>query len=112
MTHFETRTSTASGRTVLALIGECDLAARDELTTALLAAVASAPVVVVDVAGLAFLDSTGIHGLVTAHHAARAAGGRLHVVNATGMVANVLDITGVGDLLRPSAAAADDLPEG
>jgi anti-anti-sigma factor len=87
---------------VVALVGECDLAARDKLTSSLLAAVGSAPVVVVDVAALTFLDSTGIHSLVTAHHAARAAGGRLHLVNATGMVANVLDLTGVGELLRPS----------
>lgn len=102
MTHFETRTSTEPGRMVVALVGECDLAARDKLTSSLLAAVGSAPVVVVDVAALTFLDSTGIHSLVTAHHAARAAGGRLHLVNATGMVANVLDLTGVGELLRPS----------
>ncbi|MBM0237082.1 STAS domain-containing protein [Micromonospora sp. ATA32] len=105
MAHFEARKSLEPGRVLVALTGECDLAARDELMTALLAAVASAPVVVVDVGALRFLDSTGLHGLVTAHHAAREEGGRLYVVNATGMVASVLDITGVGDLLR---APADD----
>ncbi|MBQ0897849.1 anti-sigma factor antagonist [Micromonospora purpureochromogenes] len=101
MAHFEARTSTEPGRAVVRLAGECDLAAREELTAALLAAVAGAPVVLVDAGALDFLDSTGIHGLVTAHHAARAAGGRLYVVNARGPVANVLAITGVADLLRP-----------
>ncbi|MGN9893477.1 anti-sigma factor antagonist [Micromonospora sp. L31] len=101
MVHFEARTSTEPGRAVVRLAGECDLAAREELTAALLAAVAGAPVVLVDAGALDFLDSTGIHGLVTAHHAARAAGGRLYVVNARGPVANVLAITGVADLLRP-----------
>ncbi|MEU5940833.1 STAS domain-containing protein [Micromonospora sp. NPDC047548] len=79
------------------------LAAREQLTSTLLAAVASAPVVVVDAGALDFLDSTGIHGLVTAHHTALAAGGRPYLVKAAGGVANVLDITGVGDLLRHPA---------
>ncbi|KAB1934488.1 STAS domain-containing protein [Micromonospora sp. ALFpr18c] len=103
MPHFEARTSTAPGRIVVTLIGECDLAARDELTTVLASAVRGAPVVVVDVGGLRFLDSTGLHTLVTAHRAARADGRRLYAVNAAGAVATLLDITGVGDLLSPPA---------
>lgn len=103
MAHFEAKTSLEPGRAVVALAGECDLASRDELTSVLLAAVAAAQVVVVDLGGLTFLDSTGVHGLVTAHHAARQGGGRLYLVNAAGMVAGVLDLTGIGDLLRPPA---------
>jgi anti-sigma B factor antagonist len=103
MPHFEARTSTAPGRIVVTLTGECDLAAQPELTTVLSAAVRAAPVVVVDVGGLRFLDSTGLHGLVTAHQAARADGRRLYAVNASGPVATVLDITGIGNLLRPPA---------
>ncbi|MGC4770039.1 STAS domain-containing protein [Micromonospora sp. DT44] len=103
MAHFEARTSTAPGRIVVTLTGECDLAAQPELTTVLSAAVRAAAVVVVDVGGLRFLDSTGLHGLVTAHQAARADGRHLYAVNASGPVATVLDITGVGNLLRPPA---------
>ncbi|MGW3603705.1 STAS domain-containing protein [Micromonospora sp. NPDC005161] len=103
MPHFEARTSTAPGRIVVTLSGECDLATREELTTVLSAAVRGAPVVVVDVGGLRFLDSSGLHGLVTAHQTARAAGRRLYAVNASGPVAAVLDITGVGTLLQPPA---------
>ena len=94
-------TSAQPGRMVVALAGECDLTGRDELTAALLAAVAQADVVVVDLAGLTFLDSSGVHGLITAHHAARNAGGHVYVVNAAGPVARLLDLTGVGDLLSP-----------
>ena len=108
MAYFETRTSAEPGRVVVTLSGECDVAARDELASALLAAVQSAPVVIVDVAGLRFLDSSGVHGLVTAHQAAKDTGCRLHVVNPTGTVATVLDITGVGLLLSPAADAEAD----
>jgi anti-sigma B factor antagonist len=103
MTGFEARTSAVPGRVVVELAGECDLAARDQLTSTLLGAVAAAPVVVVDLGALTFLDSSGVHGLVTAHRAARLDGRRLYLVNAVGMVAAVLDLTGVADLLRPPA---------
>ncbi|MET0419607.1 MAG: STAS domain-containing protein [Actinoplanes sp.] len=103
MAHFEARTSTAPGRIVVTLTGECDLATQAELTSVLSAAVRGAPVVVVDVGGLRFLDSTGLHGLVTAHQEARAKGRHLYAVNAAGAVATVLDITGIGNLLRPPA---------
>jgi len=107
MGHFEARTSTEPGRLVVALAGECDLAGRDELAAVLLAAVDRTSVVFVDLAGLTFIDSSGVHGLVTAYHAARQTGGRLYVINAGGTVAEVLDLTGIGDLLRPPADRID-----
>jgi anti-sigma B factor antagonist len=107
MARFEARTSDEVGRVLVRLAGECDLAVARELDDTLLAAVGRAPVVVVDVAGLDFLDSSGLHGLVTAHHAARDRGGRLYVVNPTGAVAAVLDLTGVAALLSPGATAVD-----
>jgi anti-anti-sigma factor len=102
MGRFEARTSDEPGRVRVALAGECDMAVCQELTEALLAAVHRAPVVIVDVAALDFLDSSGIHGLITAHHAARETGKRLVVVNPSGAVATVLDLTGVAALLKPS----------
>jgi anti-sigma B factor antagonist len=103
MASFEATTSTQPGRVVVALAGECDLSVRDEFESVLLTAVDGAPVVVVDLARLDFLDSSGLHGLITAHHAALARGGRVSVVNASGVVADVLDVTGVGALLGPPA---------
>jgi anti-sigma B factor antagonist len=107
MARFEAKTSDGDGRVRVALAGECDLTVSEQLTTTLLDAVGRAPLVVVDVAELEFLDSSGVHGLITAHHAARETGRRLVVVNPTGTVATVLDITGVAALLSPSAADGD-----
>jgi anti-anti-sigma factor len=104
MARFEATTSDEAGSVRVALAGECDLEVREELTTTLLAAVRRSPVVIVDLCGLDFLDSSGVHGLITAHHAAKESGRKLFVVNPTGAVATVLDLTGVGDLLSPPAA--------
>jgi anti-anti-sigma factor len=105
MALFETSTSVESGRAVVALTGECDLAAREALTSALHAAIERAEVVDVDLAALRFLDSSGVHCLIAGHHTALRRGGRLYVVNAHGAVAQLLDVTGVGDLLRPPTPA-------
>jgi anti-sigma B factor antagonist len=108
MARFEASTSTEPDRLVVALTGECDLSVREEFTSVLLAAVARSPMVVVDLSALSFLDSSGVHGLVMAHHAARKANGHIYVVNAGGVVAEVLDLTGVGELLRPPAGDGQD----
>ena len=107
MAHFEATTSAEGGRVVVALVGECDLLGREKLESVLLAAVGGAGTVFVDVAGLTFIDSSGVHGLVAAHHAARRADRRLYVVNAGGTVAAVLELTGVGDLLSPPSDDGD-----
>jgi anti-sigma B factor antagonist len=101
MAGFEVKTSAQANRTVVAVAGECDLAVCGEFTSALLGAVGEGREVVVDMGELRFLDSSGVHGLVTAYQAAKRDGVRLHVVNAGGVVADVLDLTGVGDLLGP-----------
>jgi anti-sigma B factor antagonist len=107
MRDFEVRTAAEAGRTVVSLAGECDLGRRDELASALLTAVAGAEVVYVDLDALRFLDSSGLQTLVTAHQSASERGGHLYLVNASGAVATVLDVTGVGDLLRPPADTAE-----
>ena len=103
---FEARTDEQAGHVQVTLSGECDLAVRDQLHTILEDAVRLSPHVVVDLAAVDFLDSSGVHGLIVAHHAAGARGGRVTVVNPTGAVASVLDITGVAELLGPQAASS------
>ena len=113
MGRFEARTDEGTGHVRVTLIGECDLAVRDELHEVLVAAVRAAPLVIVDLGALDFLDSSGVHGLIVAHHEAQARGGRITLVNPTGAVATVLDLTGVGALLnapsgeRAAAAGAE-----
>jgi anti-sigma B factor antagonist len=103
MARFTATTTEEPGRVRVALAGDCDLAVRDEMSAALLAAVCRADIVIVDLAEVGFLDSSGVHGLVAAHHAARGRGGRLYLENPTGAVATVLDLTGVAALLSPNS---------
>jgi anti-sigma B factor antagonist len=107
MARFEAATSVDGQRADVVLSGECDLAAREDCITVLMGAVGAAPSVVVDLGRLTFLDSSGVHALVTAHRAAVERGGWLSVANAGGMVAHVLEITGVGGLLHPQDGARD-----
>ena len=104
MAQFEAKTTAEPDRLVVALTGECDLSVREALASVLLDAVGRASLVEVDLDGLTFMDSSGIHGLVTAHHAAQERGGRLYVRHAVGVVADVLALTEVADLLRPPSS--------
>jgi anti-sigma B factor antagonist len=108
MGRFEVSTSVGTGVATVALAGECDLSVRDELAAALDAAIARSRIVVVDLAELTFLDSSGVHGLVMAYHAAQDAGVKLYVVNALGVVAELLELTGVAELLRAPGDAPSD----
>lgn len=101
MSDLEVKTAVAAGRIVVALTGDCDLRNRDILASSLVAAVEAAPVVIVDLAAVRFLDSSGLYALVSAHQAARSQARSLHVVNASGTVATILEMTGVMALLRP-----------
>jgi anti-sigma B factor antagonist len=103
MARFEVTTLPEVDQVVVALAGDCDMSVSDGLADALFAALNDFPVVVVDVSALDFLDSSGVNSLVTAHHAALDRGGHLYLTGAKGMVATVLDITGIGALLSPSA---------
>lgn len=105
MSEFGVRTATEPGRILVYLAGECDLNRRDELTAGLAAAVEAAPLVMVDLAAVDFLDSSGLHALISAQQAAQRRGGNLYAVGARGSVATILDITGVTDLLQPPAPA-------
>ncbi|MEU4621873.1 STAS domain-containing protein [Actinoplanes sp. NPDC023801] len=105
MSEFQARTKRDADTLVVALAGECDLRSLDEMTAILMDAVRSSDKVAVDLAEVWFLDSSGLHALVTAHHAAAARSGRLYVVNPSGSVATVLEITGILELLRQPAPA-------
>ncbi len=100
MKAFEARTTAEPAQAVVVLSGDCDLAVRDRMAAALLAAVDDAPVVAVDLAGVSFMDSSGLHALITAHHVAERRGRRLYVRGATGVVGALLDLTGLAGVLN------------
>lgn len=81
---------------VVAVHGEVDLLTAPSLEAALAQAdgrVASR--VVLDLADLRFIDSTGIHVLVAAHNQATSSGRRLVLANVPARARRVLDLTGV-----------------
>lgn len=71
------RTRECDGYTTVALRGELDLANAAGVTAALIAAADRQPLVVVDLAGLSFIDVSGVAALVRARGHARDAGGDL-----------------------------------
>jgi anti-anti-sigma factor len=99
MPNIEVTTSLDGDQVIIALAGECDLTTRDPVASVLAEAVDRCAVVIVDLAGLRFIDSTCINELITAHHAARRRDGHVYVRGASGMVATVLGVTGVDALL-------------
>ena len=101
MRNFSVQTTADEQLLTVAVSGESDMACRQELAAALRAAVAKAPVVAVDLAGVGFLDSNGLQCLLVAYQEALAKGKVLYVTGATGSVARVLDLTGVAQLLAP-----------
>jgi anti-sigma B factor antagonist len=94
------------GTAVVAISGEVDLAVRDELTKVILEAVEDQPTasVIVDLAKTTFMDSTGIHILISGREAAIREGVEYQVRGAQGIVREVLTIAGVLDTLESPTA--------
>jgi anti-sigma B factor antagonist len=88
---------TEGGAAVVRVVGELDVATAPELNTCLLV-VADADIIL-DLAELTFMDSSGISALVSAHKRS-ATSGRSFVVRALQpRVAQVLEMTGVNTVL-------------
>jgi len=81
---------------VVAVSGELDLASSatlDQQLTRMLDAAAA--LVVVDLRGLEFMDSTGLSTLVKAHQRAEQAGKRFALIRGSQQVQRLLSLTGV-----------------
>ncbi|MFI5897594.1 STAS domain-containing protein [Actinoplanes sp. NPDC051513] len=83
--------------TLLHLGGELDITARDALRTVILAALAVGDVVI-DLDAVTFIDSEALGALVDGYNEARARPAGFRVVNANGLVARVLKVSGVLEL--------------
>ena len=86
------------GSSRLKLAGEFDLSGR-ELADELLASVNGGRKVVLDLSELDFIDSMGIHFVVTAHQAAQAQGREFAIVRGRPPVDRVFKLVGLGDVL-------------
>jgi anti-sigma B factor antagonist len=96
----------AGGMVQVAVVGEIDMDTASELDDVLNSALAdrATSAVVVDLSGVSFLDSTGIHVLLARHHAAAESNVSLVLVNVRHNVSRVLEITGVLRLLTVASA--------
>ena len=85
---------------VVRLAGEADATdtvLRDTLTAQ---ATATGPgLLLIDVTALTFIDSTALHVIVDAFHAAGRNGGSLALVHPVGNVARMLELTGISQVI-------------
>lgn len=88
----------------IAVQGEIDLSTAPELDREIAAAHhGDATAVVVDLAGVTFLDSAGINTLLKGRRLAEEHGQRFRVAGADGVVRQLLDLTGVWEHLTGQA---------
>jgi len=90
------------GVSVAIIQGEVDLAVVDRVATELEPVAATAPLVV-DLSGVSYLDSAGVHLLFKVSGRREAAGGATRIVAAAGAVRRVLELTGVAATLGVDA---------
>jgi anti-sigma B factor antagonist len=96
------------GLNIVELHGELDLASADGLAAALVETAGST--LVVDLADLSFMDSSGIGALVAARKRIRAMGpGELVVTRPTAIVEKVLEIVGLAGWIAEWSPDWDDL---
>jgi anti-anti-sigma factor len=96
---FEVRARVAGECAVVSFEGEFDFDVKERVRAAL-EGVCEARVVVVDLRGLTFMDTSGIHVLLEARDRCRASGRMLLVVRGTARVQRGLAVLGLEDELE------------
>jgi anti-sigma B factor antagonist len=112
-TDFSVEEHNHGGASVLAVTGELDLDTSPELESRLTRAFdAGAELVILDLRGVEFMDSTGLRVLLSAHQRAHESGRRFALVRGADQVERVLTLTGVRDLLTVVDAPEELLTAG
>jgi len=94
----------AGSPVVVRLIGEADVTTH-ALAEVLAVETAKKPrLLLVDLSGLEFIDSAGLHEFVRAHRKLRADGCRLALVGPTGAVARIIQLTALDQVFRVYAS--------
>jgi anti-sigma B factor antagonist len=96
---FEVTVSENPGVPVLAVRGEIDVASAPEFHASLSDLIGKgSEVVVVDLSGVSFIDSSGLGALVGAEKEMRAAGHELRLVVTQPQITRLLDLTGLSEI--------------
>ena len=101
---------TGNGCSIVSVVGELDVATAPDLRARLDSAIDRGPAVVVaDLLGVTFLDSTALGALIGVLKRCQAAGGELRIVAAEPRILKIFEITGLTDLfsLYPTVEEAD-----
>jgi anti-sigma B factor antagonist len=107
--HLQVDARSEQDRVVLHLTGELDLASSPIFERALDdPALAAAPLVVLDLDDLKFVDSTGLRIILMAHESARGRGQEFAITPGSPQVQRLLSITSVAEHMRV-IASPDDL---
>ncbi|HEY0519790.1 MAG TPA: STAS domain-containing protein [Ilumatobacteraceae bacterium] len=85
-----------NGTIVLAVHGEIDAASAPLLESAFEDLTGGAPVLV-DMSGVSFMDSSGLHTLLTQTLRIREDDGTIHICNPSDAVQRVVELTGLGE---------------
>jgi anti-anti-sigma factor len=104
---FELTQSREGDLLVLWVEGDFDLAGREPVLDAALAALLESQIVVLDLSKTTFIDASGLGTLVTCRQAGGDRGGRFHVRRAAGQVAYLLNTMGLADLVLDDATHVD-----
>jgi anti-sigma B factor antagonist len=100
MRQLEVRTETTDGATRVVLQGELDIASTPLLDAELEKLEgAEPPVMVIDLRGVEFMDSTGLRAMVAADARAKEAGRRLAIVRGSKAVERVFKLTRLDESL-------------
>ena len=94
----EIKTKSEGDRLTIAVSGRVDTVTAPELEAGL--KFGDAKCVVLDLANVPYMSSSGLRLLLTAHKAMLGKGGELQIANVQPTVREVLDITGFSDILN------------
>jgi anti-sigma B factor antagonist len=100
-------TREGDGHVVVALRGELDIADAVSVAAALAAVAARERDIVIDLAGLEFIDSSGVAALVRGRRQARDAGGELLLAAPQQQVLRILTLTRLIDVFPVHATVAE-----
>jgi anti-sigma B factor antagonist len=108
--HLQVEVRNESDRVVLRLLGELDLASAPLLQAAIeKVELDAAPLLVLDLDDLEFIDSTGLRIILAAHEHAQERGQMLALTRGSQQVQRLMSITRVGEHLRVIESADEQL---